>query len=88
MGGMEALEEVKPDTMLSQASAGTLEVTSEVDPDHGDLTPLMMAAAAGHYSLVDKLIKQKANINKQNSEGLTAVAFAADCGYVEGTTQC
>jgi hypothetical protein len=86
--GLEALEEVKPDTQLFEALAGTLEVTAEVDPDYGDTTILMMAAAGGHHSLVDKLIKHRATIDKQNSEGLTALAFAADCGFVENTTRC
>merc|ERR1711956_122076 len=27
-------------------------------------------------------------IDKENSEGLTALAFAADCGFVENTTRC
>merc|ERR1712038_1106527 len=47
-----------------------------------------MAAAAGHHTVVDDLIKQDADVHTQTREGLTALAFAADFGFVEGTTRC
>lgn len=100
--GLETMDEMKPIWVLEQAKAGTLKVTEEVNPNFVQpdqpgqpddekktgLTPLMMAAAAGHYTVVDDLIKQDADIHTQTRQGLTALAFAADFGFVEGTTRC
>jgi len=90
--GMEVVEDMKPCWVLDQAKAGTLQVKGEVDPNFMDqaqqLTPLMVAAAAGHHNVVDELIKQQADIHAQTSEGLTALSFAADYGFIGGTTRC
>jgi len=90
--GLEVLEEMKPCWILDQAKAGTLKVDCDIDADFMDqsqqLTPLMMAAASGHHELVRKLIEERADVNKCTNEGLTALSFAADCGFIAGTNQC
>jgi ankyrin repeat protein len=89
---LEALAEMKPCWILDQAKEGTLELFDEVDPNFADkeqgLTPLMMAAAFGHRDLVRRLIEGRARVNDQTKEGLSALAFAADCGWTAGTTDC
>ena len=42
-----------------------------------DLTTLMDAAIDGHKQLVELLLQRGAEVNKQNSDGCTALMFAA-----------
>lgn len=47
--------------------------------------PLQIASKYGKYKIVEYLIKEKVdkNINHQNSRGLTAYHYAAQCGQLE-----
>jgi ankyrin repeat protein len=51
------------------------------DPSRLDgATPLMLAAANGHMTLIERLLKQKRNLNKRDGDGATALIYAARLG--------
>ena len=48
----------------------------------GDVTLLILAAANNQADIVDYLISQKVDVNKQNADGKNAVGFAALNNYL------
>ncbi|UJR22944.1 hypothetical protein I4U23_025971 [Adineta vaga] len=48
-----------------------------------DCTPLMEACNAGHYEIVELLLKHNANVNIQSTSGNTALHYSAGGGYAD-----
>ncbi len=46
-------------------------------------TPLMIAASAGHKSIVEKLVESKADLNASNSTGQSALHYACSKDRLE-----
>ncbi len=46
-------------------------------------TALMMAASNGHIDITKLLLKAKADVNKQNDDGVTALMMASSEGYLD-----
>lgn len=52
-------------------------------------TPLILAASAGKYNIVEVLIKCKANVNHKNDSGHSALQYACSKGWDEvGLKKC
>ncbi|CAE8642397.1 unnamed protein product [Polarella glacialis] len=82
----------EPHGILKQAFEGSLTVVPELDANFKDpssgMTPLMYAAAAGHPKLVAELLRGRAEVNAESTEGSTALTFVCDCARGPMGTEC
>lgn len=69
----------------TQFAKRLIELGCKVDePDYQNNTPLLTAAYHGHHDLVLLLIEQgKADLHKKNSQGKTAIFYAAQAGHTQ-----
>jgi ankyrin repeat protein len=76
--------------LLAAAACGDVALLKELLPAAGDpsafhapdgVTPLMVAAHAGHEAVVELLIERGSNPSRRDTEGRSAAAYARRAGY-------
>lgn len=76
--------------LLAAAASGNLALLEKLLPAAGDLTafdgpegvtPLMVAASAGHHAVVELLLERGSNPSRRDAQGRSAAEYARMAGH-------